>query len=86
RRYRQTIYAADFQVPTWARDVVYYYVFPERFRNGDKTNDPRPGGGRPQDRYQDRDVERHTRWNEKPFKPGSGDGSDALYNNDFFGG
>ncbi|MCY4744180.1 alpha-amylase family glycosyl hydrolase [Pelomonas sp. UHG3] len=86
RRYRQTIHAADFQVPAWARDVVYYYVFPERFRNGDASNDPRPGGGRPQDRYQDRDVERHARWNEKPFKPGTGDGSDALFNNDFFGG
>lgn len=86
RRYRQTIHAPDFHVPGWARDVVYYYVFPERFRNGDKTNDPRPGGGRPQDRYQDVGVERHTRWNEKPFKPGTGDGSDATYNNDFFGG
>lgn len=86
RRYRQTIHAPDFQVPDWARDVVYYYVFPERFRNGDKANDPRPGGGRPQDRYQDRDVERHARWNEKPYRPGSGDGSDALHNNDFFGG
>ena len=86
RRYRQTIYAPDFKVPDWARDLVYYYVFPERFRNGDKGNDPRPGGGRPQDRYQDRDVERHAKWNEKPFKPGTGDGSDALYNNDFFGG
>lgn len=86
RRYRQTIHAPGFQVPDWARDTVYYYVFPERFRNGDKRNDPRPGGGRPQDRYQDRDVERHVRWNEKPFKPGTGDGSDALFNNDFFGG
>jgi cyclomaltodextrinase len=86
RRYRQTVYAPDFQVPAWAKDIVYYYVFPERFHNGDKTNDPRPGGGRPQDRYQDRDVERHATWNEKPFKPGTGDGSDALYNNDFFGG
>lgn len=90
RRYRQTIHAPDFQVPAWARDLVYYYVFPERFRNGDKRNDPRPGGGRPQDRYQDRDVERHARWIEKPFKPAGpgekGDGSDALFNNDFFGG
>jgi glycosidase len=86
RRYRQTVYAPDFQVPAWARDVVYYYVFPERFRNGDTANDPRPGGGRPQDRYQDRDVERHATWNEKPFKPNTGDGSDALFNNDFFGG
>ncbi|MBW8846996.1 MAG: glycoside hydrolase family 13 protein, partial [Burkholderiales bacterium] len=86
RRYRQTIYAPDFQVPDWARDVVYYYVFPERFRNGDKNNDPRPGGARPQDRYQNHDVEHHAKWNEKPFRPGSGDGSDAVYNNDFFGG
>ncbi|WP_457423210.1 glycoside hydrolase family 13 protein [Roseateles sp. P5_E7] len=86
RRYRQTVYAPDFKVPDWARDIVYYYVFPERFRNGDKANDPRPGGGRPQDRYQDRDVERHATWNEKPFKPGTGDGSDKLFNNDFFGG
>jgi cyclomaltodextrinase len=86
RRYRQTIHAPDFQVPDWAKDIVYYYVFPERFRNGDKANDPRPGGGRPQDRYQDRDVERHATWNERPFKPGTGDGSDALFNNDFFGG
>lgn len=86
RRYRQTVYAPDFQVPAWAKDIVYYYVFPERFRNGDKANDPRPGGGRPQDRYQDRDVESHAKWNEKPFKPGTGDGSDKLYNNDFFGG
>jgi glycosidase len=86
RRYRQTIHAPDFQVPDWAQDIIYYYVFPERFRNGDKSNDPRPGGGRPQDRYQDRDVERHARWIEKPFKPGTGDASDALFNNDFFGG
>lgn len=86
RRYRQTIHAPGFEVPAWAKDIVYYYVFPERFRNGDKANDPRPGGGRPQDRYQDRDVERHATWNEKPFKPGTGDGSDALFNNDFFGG
>ncbi|MDR7332326.1 glycoside hydrolase family 13 protein [Roseateles asaccharophilus] len=86
RRYRQTIHAPGFEVPAWARDVVYYYVFPERFRNGDKANDPRPGGGRPQDRYQDRDVERHATWMEKPFKPNTGDGSDALFNNDFFGG
>lgn len=86
RRYRQTVYAPDFKVPDWARDIVYYYVFPERFRNGDTANDPRPGGGRPQDRYQSGDVERHANWNEMPFKPGTGDGSDALHNNDFFGG
>lgn len=27
-------------VPDWAKDVVWYQVFPERFRNGDPSNDP----------------------------------------------
>jgi cyclomaltodextrinase / maltogenic alpha-amylase / neopullulanase len=82
RRFRQTVYAADFKVPDWAADVVYYYIFPERFRNGDKTNDPRPG----RDKYKTHGVELHKTWREKPFRPGSGDGSDAVFNNDFFGG
>ncbi len=28
-------------IPDWAKDVVWYQIFPERFRNGDPTNDPR---------------------------------------------
>ncbi len=28
-------------VPSWARDAVWYQIFPERFRNGDPANDPR---------------------------------------------
>jgi cyclomaltodextrinase len=28
--------------PTWARDVVWYQIFVERFANGDPSNDPRP--------------------------------------------
>ncbi len=27
-------------VPDWAKDAVWYQVFPERFRNGDPANDP----------------------------------------------
>ena len=27
-------------VPSWAADAVFYQIFPERFRNGDSTNDP----------------------------------------------
>ncbi len=82
RRFRQTIYSADFKVPDWAADVVYYYIFPDRYRNGDRSNDPKPG----RDRYQNHTVELHANWLDKPWKPGSGDGSDAVYNNDFFGG
>ncbi len=82
RRFRQTVYASDFKVPEWAADVIYYYVFPERFRNGDRRNDPKPGVAK----YHDGTVETHARWTERPFKPGSGDGSDERYSNDFFGG
>ncbi len=27
-------------VPEWAKDAIYYQIFPERFSNGDSTNDP----------------------------------------------
>ncbi len=27
-------------VPDWAKDAVWYQIFPERFRNGDPNNDP----------------------------------------------
>lgn len=29
-------------VPSWSVDAVWYQIFPERFRNGDPTNDPTP--------------------------------------------
>ncbi len=82
RRFRQTVFDANFTVPEYAPDIVYYYIFPDRFRNGNRANDPKPGV----DKYQRYSVELHKNWNEKPFKPKSGDGSDDVYNNDFFGG
>jgi len=38
-------------VPKWARDAVWYQIFPERFANGDTANDPpnvQPWGGTPE--------------------------------------
>ena len=80
RRYRQTIHLPALRVPEWSADIVYYYVFPERFRNGNKANDPQPG----RDKYQSHTVEKHAKWIEKPHRPG--DSGDAVFNNDFFGG
>jgi glycosidase len=82
RRFRQTVYSPDFKVPDWAPDIVYYYVFPERFRNGNPANDPKPG----LTRYHQHTVEVHPRWTDRPYRPNSGDGSDPHFNNDFFGG
>ncbi|MGH8853805.1 MAG: alpha-amylase family glycosyl hydrolase [Telluria sp.] len=82
RRFRQTVFLPGFRVPDWARDAIVYHIFPDRFRNGDPGNDPRPGV----DTYQDRGVELHRNWLERPYRPGSGDGSDSSHNNDFYGG
>ena len=30
------------QVPDWAKGIVWYQIFPERYANGDTTNDPQP--------------------------------------------
>lgn len=41
--FRQWSGAQDTQevhVPAWAKDAVWYQIFPERFRNGDVGNDP----------------------------------------------
>lgn len=32
--------SAPYHAPEWAKHVVWYQIFPERFRNGDPTNDP----------------------------------------------
>lgn len=82
RRYRQTVYDPAYTVPDYAPDLVWYYIFPERFRNGDPGNDPQPGV----QPFEDGTVERHADWNQRPFLNGSGDGSDDRYANDFHGG
>ncbi|WP_427982241.1 glycoside hydrolase family 13 protein [Agarivorans sp.] len=80
RRYRHSSYVPDFTIPDWAKDAVYYYIFPERFRNGDTSNDPTPGV----DSYHGDNIEFHSNWIDTPWVPG--DGSDEIYSNDFFGG
>ena len=39
-----------FETPDWVKDAVFYQIFPERFANGDPSNDPEgtlPWGGTP---------------------------------------
>lgn len=33
---------AQHKLPLWAKGVVWYQIFPERFANGDQSNDPEP--------------------------------------------
>ena len=36
----QTPMHTSFETPDWAKHAVWYQIFPERFRNGDPSNDP----------------------------------------------
>lgn len=35
--------AQNSKVPEWAKSAIWYQIFPDRFSNGDKSNDPAPG-------------------------------------------
>ncbi len=36
----QAVMTPAFDTPDWAKHAVWYQIFPERFRNGDSSNDP----------------------------------------------
>ncbi len=40
--YAQTVYDPSFKVPSWAAHAVVYQIFPDRFFDGDRKNDPKP--------------------------------------------
>jgi glycosidase len=76
-----TSYAPSFTTPEWERGAVVYSLFPDRFRNGDPSNDYcRPGAttGCPVF-YGDTPARAHLMWNEPVESP-------PPFNRDFFGG
>ena len=38
-----TVYDPSYHTPDWAKNAVIYQIFPERFRDGDESNDPSAG-------------------------------------------
>jgi glycosidase len=79
--YTLTAYDPAFRTPAWAQGAVVYSIFPDRFRNGDRSNDycragsttgcPVFYGGTP--------ALAHATWNEPVETP-------PPFNRDFFGG
>jgi glycosidase len=59
-----------FVTPDWAKHAVWYQIFPERFRNGDPSNDPG-----------EREYERLVRWQADWWKtqPGEAPGEENFY-------
>jgi glycosidase len=82
--YQITVYDPAFQTATWLKNASVYQIFPDRFRNGDPTNDYcRPGSttGCPVF-YGNTPATAHSTWNEAPE-----DGrKTGAFGRDFFGG
>ena len=85
--YTQTVYTNDWKFADWTDNMIIYYIFPDRFKNGNKANDPKVGVSK---FYANKDVEFHTNWCDPyPWKPGNEDentSDDNEYCNDFYGG
>ena len=80
--FQLTVYSADYHTPDWAKEAVVYQIFPDRFFNGDKSNDNARTEARGHQPVQ------HRAWNDLPAnfsKTPAADG-DKWECNDFFGG
>ncbi len=91
--FQLTVYLPDFTTPDWLQNGVIYQIFPERFRNGDPTNDVISGTffygndepwGTPQVHT---GAVTHTTWNEEIYDPRQVGGPYfGAYSNQFYGG
>ncbi len=43
KSFQITVYDPDFVVPEWLQRAIVYQIFPDRFRDGDPSNNPPPG-------------------------------------------
>ncbi|HMA33221.1 MAG TPA: alpha-amylase family glycosyl hydrolase, partial [Chloroflexia bacterium] len=77
--FQLTVYDPSFTTPAWLQNGVVYQIFPDRFRNGDTSNDP---PANPRTFYGTIPATFHTTWNSQPE-----DGRvTGFYNRDFYGG
>jgi glycosidase len=84
-----TVYDPNFQTPTWLQNANVYHILPDRFRNGDQTNDYCRAGsttGCPV-YYGSQQAFTYNQWNTQicdPRDPTSG--CYGQYSNQFYGG
>jgi glycosidase len=87
--FQVTVYDPNFQTPAWLQNATIYHIMPDRFRNGDLTNDYcRPGSttGCPF-YYGSQQAFTYNQWNTQicdPRDPNSG--CFGQYSNQFYGG
>lgn len=86
--FQLTVYDPAFQTPAWLHDANVYHIFPDRFRNGDATNDYcRPGStaGCPTF-YGDQTPLLREPWNSSIGDPRQPGPYQNQYGTQFFGG
>ena len=85
--FQLTAYDPSFQTPVWLQNANVYQIFPDRFRNGDITNDYcRDGVTNCPVYYGNPDIVAHTTWNEAIHDPRQAGPYFDDYGNQFFGG
>ncbi|WP_029688083.1 alpha amylase N-terminal ig-like domain-containing protein [Thermoanaerobacter sp. A7A] len=80
-----TVYDKNLDTPDWMKGAVMYQIFPDRFFNGDPSNDHLKKYSRGFD-----PAEYHSNWDDLPDNPNDKDKpgytGDGIWSNDFFGG
>lgn len=86
--YQLTVYDPTFETPEWIKNAVVYQIFPDRFRDGDATNN-KPAGTFFYDEqggtvYRSLDAEGD--WNTAICDPRGDDACAGTYSKNFYGG
>nr|MCU0475354.1 glycoside hydrolase family 13 protein [Anaerolineae bacterium] len=83
--YQIGVYDPEFYTPEWMRNAIIYQIFPDRFRNGDRANDPASGS---ETFYGELDLIYQETWNAPPVDGRTRTTESGLgyFNSDFFGG
>ena len=84
-----TIYDAAFTTPDWVQNAVIYQIFPERFRDGDSSNNPSAGEffyGNYDTIYRSNGTDWNTPICDPRNRPGSSLTCSGAYSQNFYGG
>jgi glycosidase len=84
--YQLTVYDPAFATPEWLQNANVYQIFPDRFRNGDPSNDYCTGSNECPTFYGSETPLIHTTWNEAICDPRAAAPCPNAYGNQFYGG
>lgn len=79
--YDLNVSETGYTTPDWLKNAIVYQIFPDRFFDGDTSNDTAEKVSRGSTVYQ-----YHDDWYSEPYSPALGDDPDTVYNNDLYGG